>query len=58
MRWKLTVATWMVTGSLLLAACGTVVGTAAGAGIGSIAGDTKTGAIIGGSAGLLYDIFN
>jgi hypothetical protein len=43
---------------LTLAACGTLVGAGAGAGIGAIASDTKTGAIIGAGAGLLYDILN
>ena len=41
-----------------LAGCATAAGTAVGAGIGSVAGDTKTGAIIGGSVGLLYDVFD
>ncbi|WP_019143213.1 hypothetical protein [Noviherbaspirillum massiliense] len=44
-------------GALVLSACATVGGTAVGAGIGSMSGNTKNGAIIGGSAGLLYDIF-
>jgi hypothetical protein len=44
-------------GLLMLAACATAAGTAVGAGIGHVAGDTKTGALIGGGAGLLYDIF-
>jgi ABC-type Zn uptake system ZnuABC Zn-binding protein ZnuA len=47
-------------GILTLAACQTTAKTAAGAaigaGIGSISGDTKHGAIIGGSAGLLTSI--
>jgi predicted small secreted protein len=43
-------------GTLALAACRTVGGAAIGAGIGSISGHTETGAIIGGSAGLLSDI--
>ena len=40
-----------------LAACATAAGTAVGAGIGSISGNTETGAVIGGSVGLLYDVF-
>jgi hypothetical protein len=40
-------------GVLALTACRTVGGAAVGAGIGSISGHTETGAIIGGSAGLL-----
>jgi predicted small secreted protein len=44
-------------GVLVLTACATVAGTAIGAGIGSISGDTQTGAMIGGGAGLLYDVF-
>jgi predicted small secreted protein len=44
-------------GTLALAACRTVGGAAVGAGIGSISGHTKSGAIIGGSAGLLSEIF-
>lgn len=42
---------------LVLTACATATGTAVGAGIGHIAGDTKTGALIGGSVGLMYDVF-
>jgi hypothetical protein len=40
----------------LTTACRTVGGAAIGAGIGSISGHTETGAIIGGSAGLLSTI--
>jgi hypothetical protein len=43
-------------GMLPLAACRTVGGAAIGAGIGSISGHTETGAIVGGSAGLLSEI--
>jgi hypothetical protein len=50
------IAVMLLVGTLMLAACGTIVGTAAGAGIGSISGNTRTGAIIGGGAGLMYDI--
>ena len=46
----------LLMGMLMLAACGTIFGTAAGAGIGSISGNTRTGAVIGGGAGLIYDI--
>lgn len=42
---------------LLLSACATATGAAVGAGVGYIAGDTETGALIGGSTGLLMDIF-
>jgi hypothetical protein len=42
---------------LILTACATATGTAVGAGIGYVAGDTQTGALIGGSTGLLMDIF-
>jgi hypothetical protein len=45
-------------GVLGLTGCATVAGTAVGAGIGSIAGDTRAGALIGGGAGLLYDVFD
>jgi hypothetical protein len=48
-------------GALALGACRTVgttaAGAAVGAGIGSIRGDTENGAIIGGSVGLLSNIF-
>lgn len=43
--------------ALALAACATVAGSAIGAGIGSLSGDTRTGLLIGGGAGLLYDFF-
>ena len=55
MKRKVT-AVILVVGTVMLAACGTIVGTAAGAGIGSISGNTRTGALIGGGAGLIYDI--
>lgn len=57
MKRKLT-ALIVVIGMLTLAACGTLIGTAAGAGIGAISGNTGTGALIGGGAGLLYDILD
>jgi hypothetical protein len=41
----------------VLSSCATATGTAVGAGIGYVAGDTQTGALIGGSTGLLMDIF-
>jgi hypothetical protein len=54
---KRKVTALIVTISILtLAACGTIIATAAGAGIGAIAGSTRTGALIGGGAGLMYDI--
>jgi hypothetical protein len=46
----------LIVGMLMLPSCGTIVGTAAGAGIGSISGNTRIGALIGGGAGLIYDI--
>jgi hypothetical protein len=55
MKRKVT-AVMLLVSMLMLAACGTIVGTAAGAGIGSISGNTRTGALIGGGAGLMYDI--
>lgn len=57
MKNKLT-ALVVLVGILTLPACGTLIGTAAGAGIGSISGNTGTGALIGGGAGLLYDILD
>ena len=41
-----------------LGACATVAGTAVGAGIGSLSGDTRTGALIGGGVGLMFDVFD
>jgi hypothetical protein len=41
--------------TILLSACATVGGTAVGAGIGSLSGETKAGALTGGGVGLLYD---
>lgn len=40
-----------------LAACATVGGAAIGAGIGSIAGDPKTGMAVGAATGAVIDIF-
>lgn len=48
----------LIINMLTLAACATVAGTAVGAGIGSISGDTRTGALVGGSMGLLYDVLD
>ena len=39
-----------------LAACGTIAGTAIGAGIGSTQGKTGEGAAIGAGVGMIYDI--
>jgi hypothetical protein len=50
------IALIVACGVLAFAACRTVGGAAIGAGIGSISGHTETGAIIGGSAGLLSEI--
>ncbi|MFO7188446.1 MAG: hypothetical protein DIU74_002045 [Pseudomonadota bacterium] len=44
--------------AFVLAGCATVAGTAVGAGIGAAAGDTRTGALIGGGVGLMIDIFD
>ena len=41
----------------LTVACATVGGTLVGAGIGAIAGDAQMGAAVGGTAGLVVDIF-
>jgi predicted small secreted protein len=41
---------------VVLAACATVAGTAIGAGIGSISGNTGAGALIGGGIGMMVDI--
>jgi len=43
-------------GLVVLAACATVAGTAIGAGIGSISGNTTAGALIGGGVGMLIDV--
>lgn len=37
--------------------CATIGGTVVGAGIGAIAGDARTGAAVGMTAGAVYDIF-
>ena len=50
--WAALVALVMLT----LSACGTVVGAGVGAGVGALAGDVKTGALVGAGAGLIYDI--
>ena len=41
---------------ITLTGCATVAGTAVGAGIGSLSGDTRTGALIGGGVGLMVDV--
>lgn len=56
MKRKLVIACTL-SSLLILSACATATGTAVGAGVGYIAGDTKTGALIGGGTGLLMDIF-
>ena len=43
-------------GVAVLAACATMAGTAIGAGIGSISGNTAAGALIGGGVGMLVDV--
>ncbi|MCC8362421.1 hypothetical protein LK996_04960 [Lysobacter sp. A6] len=43
---------------LLLAACATVAGTAIGAGIGSVSGNTAAGAMIGGGVGMMVDVID
>lgn len=43
--------------ALILAACATAAGTAIGAGISNISGNTEAGALIGGGIGMLVDIF-
>ena len=50
--WAALVALAMLT----LSACGTLVGAGVGAGVGALAGDVKTGALVGAGAGLIYDI--
>ena len=57
MKRKVT-ALMVATSILILAACGTIIGTAGGAGIGAVAGSTRTGALIGSGAGLIYDILD
>lgn len=47
---RISIASITLVAALLLVACGTVTGTAVGAGIGSISGNTKAGAMIGGGA--------
>ena len=42
-------------GILSLVGCATAGGAAIGAGIGSMSGNTKTGALIGGGVGLIID---
>jgi hypothetical protein len=43
---------------LLLVGCATVAGTAIGAGIGSISGNTAAGAMIGGGVGMMVDVID
>lgn len=45
-----------VLGLIVLGACATAAGTAIGAGIGSISGNTTAGALIGGGTGMLIDV--
>lgn len=56
MKRKLTVLIFLI-GIITVTGCATAGGTAIGAGIGSLSGDTKTGALIGGGAGLMIDVF-
>jgi len=42
---------------LVIAGCATVGGALVGAGIGAIAGDAEMGAVVGGTAGAVVDIF-
>jgi len=46
-----------IVSTAYLAACATVGGAAIGAGIGSIAGDPKTGMAVGAATGAVIDIF-
>lgn len=56
MKRTLTALSLMI-GVVVLTGCQTAKGTAVGAGIGAIAGDAKTGAIVGGTIGAMQDIF-
>jgi hypothetical protein len=42
---------------VVLVGCATVGGTLVGAGIGAISGDAELGAAVGGTAGLVVDLF-
>jgi predicted small secreted protein len=53
---RTVIAVVAAAGIVVLAACATVAGTAIGAGIGSISGNTGAGALIGGGVGMLVDI--
>jgi len=52
----LAIALIAAAGIVVLAACATMAGTAIGAGIGSISGNTTAGALIGGGVGMLVDV--
>jgi len=43
-------------GLFVLAGCATMAGTAIGAGIGSVSGNTSAGAMIGGGVGMMVDV--
>ena len=53
---RFVIALIAATGLVVLAACATMAGTAIGAGIGSISGNTGAGALIGGGVGMLVDL--
>ena len=55
-RWFLS--TCLFFQIVLLTACATVAGTAIGAGIGSISGNTGAGALIGGGVGMMVDVID
>ena len=44
------------TAVVVLASCATAAGTAVGAGIGSLSGNTEAGALMGGGVGMMVDI--
>jgi len=53
---RFVIALVAAAGIVGLAACATMAGTAIGAGIGSISGNTTAGALIGGGIGMLVDV--
>ena len=54
-RIKQTIVIFALAG--FLTGCATIGGTLVGAGIGSLAGDAEMGAAVGGTAGLVVDLF-